>query len=86
MKIEIELKETTEPQVFENPKKMFTWSMREGKVVYFRVLPVIAILPKKACDFASHANVVCLDGHKFWWATHCAEIPVDSETEGHTEA
>lgn len=84
--MQIELKEITEPQVFKSPKKMFIWSMREGKVENFRILPVIAILPEKVCDFAGHANVVCLDGLKFWWATHCAEIPEDFKTEDHTEA
>lgn len=66
-----ELKEITEPQIFDPPKKMVVWNYDKGRPVDVRELPVIAILPR----LRTHANIVCRDGGLDWWATACAEIP-----------
>lgn len=67
----IELKEITEPQFFNPPKKMVVWNMREGREENVREVNVVAILP----ELPYHANVVCQESGRTTWATHCAEIP-----------
>ena len=57
----IELKEITEPQLFDPPKKMFVWGRYEG----ITELDVYAIVSRK--DFP----VIC--ENSTW--RHCAEIP-----------
>lgn len=69
-KIELNIEEVTEQQIFTPPKKMITWSYREGKPCYVCEREVVAILPK----LPNHANVVCLNGESLWWATHCGII------------
>lgn len=69
--IEVIVEEVTEPQIFDPPKKMLTWSDYEGEPNYVCEKEVVAILPK----LPNHANVVCLaTGGGFWWATHCGTI------------
>lgn len=68
--IEVIVEEVTEPQIFNPPKKMLTWSDYKGKPNYVCEKEVVAILPK----LQYHANVVCLDGIGLWWATHCGTI------------
>ena len=71
--VEMQLEELTEPQIFDEPKQLYTWRNQDGHVVDFLVLPVIAILPKTLCNSLNHANVICIKDGKFWWACHCAE-------------
>lgn len=71
--VEMELEELTEPQIFDEPKLLYTWRMNDGHVVDFLVLPVIAILPKTLCNSLNHANVICIKDGAFWWACHCAK-------------
>ena len=63
----IELKEITEPQLFDPPKKMFVWGRYEG----ITELDVYAIVSRK--DFP----VIC--ENSTW--QHCAEIPKVPELE-----
>lgn len=63
----IELKEITEPQIFNPPKKMFVW----GRYERIAELDVYAIVSRK--DFP----VIC--ENSTW--RHCAEIPAVTESE-----
>ena len=63
----IELKEVTEPQLFDPPKKMLVWGRYEG----ITELDVYAIVSRK--DFP----VIC--ENSTW--QHCAEIPKVTESE-----
>lgn len=63
----IELKEITEPQIFNPPKKMFVW----GRYERIDELDVYAIVSRK--DFP----VIC--ENSTW--RHCAEIPAVTESE-----
>jgi hypothetical protein len=69
-KLEINIEEVTEPQIFMPPKRMITWSYREGRPCYVCEREVVAILPK----LPNHARIVCLDGNKLWWAEHCGRL------------
>lgn len=77
----IELKEVTEPQVFDPPKKMVVWNYNEGHPVDVRELQVIAILPK----LQTHLSILCKDGGLERWATSCAEIPEEPKSRRVTE-
>lgn len=66
-----ELKEITEPQIFDPPRKLLVWSHRDGKPEYVREADVVAILPA----LPYHANILCAGSIGITWATHCAEIP-----------
>lgn len=63
----IELKEVTEPQIFDHPKKMLVW----GRYRSITELDVYAIVSRK--DFP----VIC--ENSTW--QHCAEIPAVPESE-----
>ena len=63
----IELKEVTEPQIFDPPKKMLVW----GRYEIITELDVYAIVSRK--DFP----VIC--ENSTW--RHCAEIPEVTESE-----
>ena len=69
-KIGLIVEEVTEPQIFNPPKRMITWSYREGEPCNVCEREVVAILPQ----LPNHANVVCLKGGFLWWATHCGIV------------
>lgn len=66
-----ELKEITEPQIFDPPRKLLVWNCRDGETENVREANVVAILPA----LPYHANIVCAGSIGITWATHCAEIP-----------
>jgi hypothetical protein len=68
--LKVKIGEITEPQIFSPPRKLYTWSMQQGEVAYFRECDVVAILP----PLPNHANVVCIADGKVWWAMHCGTI------------
>ena len=65
----IELKEITEPQIFDPPKKMLVWEWESYESI--QELDVCAIVSRK--DFP----VIC--ENSTW--RHCAEIPAVTESE-----
>ena len=65
----IELKEITEPQIFDPPKKMLVWEWERYESI--KELDVYAIVSRK--DFP----VIC--ENSTW--RHCAEIPAVTESE-----
>lgn len=70
-----ELKEITEPQIFDPPRKLLVWSYRYGEPENVREADVVAILP----SLPYHANILCAGSIGITWATHCAEIPKEKE-------